>query len=109
METVTRGGGNVFRDLGLADADVLQAKADLVFKISAIIEERGLTQVEAARILGVTQPKISALLRGRLDGFSLERIVRFLAALGQKIEIRVRPKSRRDRAVAGRDGASLHF
>src|ERR1700688_2801869 len=100
METVTRGSGNVFRELGLANADVLQAKADLVFKISAIIEERKLTQVEAAKILGVTQPKISALLRGRLDGFSLERIVRFLAALDQKVEIKVRPKSRRDRAVA---------
>jgi len=97
---VIKGSGNVFRDLGLADADVLQAKADLVFKISAIIEERKLIQVEAARILGVTQPKISALLRGRLDGFSLERIVRFLAALDQKVEIKVRPKSRRDRAAA---------
>lgn len=91
---------NVFRDLGLADADVLQAKADLIFRISAIIEKRGLTQVEAAQILGVSQPKISALLRGHLDGFSLERIMRFLAALDQKVEIKVRPKSRRDRAVA---------
>lgn len=100
MKTVTRGSGNVFRDLGLADADVLQAKADLIFRISAIIDKRGLTQVEAAQILGVSQPKISALLRGHLDGFSLERIMRFLAALDQKVEIRVRPKSRRDRAVA---------
>jgi predicted XRE-type DNA-binding protein len=99
MRTVTRGSGNVFHDLGLADADVLQAKADLVFKISAIIEERKLTQVEAAQILDVTQPKISALLRGRLDGFSLERIMRFLAALDQKVEIKVRPKSRSARAV----------
>ena len=97
---LTRGSGNVFRDLGLADADVLQAKADLIFRISAIIEKRGLTQVEAAQMLGVSQPKISALLRGRLDGFSLERIMRFLAALDQKVEIKVRPKSRRDRAVA---------
>ncbi|MGA6972573.1 MAG: helix-turn-helix transcriptional regulator [Candidatus Binatus sp.] len=96
---VTRGSGNVFRDLGLADADVLQAKADLVFKISSIIEKRGLSQVEAAQILGVTQPKVSALLRGHLDGFSLERIMRFLAALDQRIEIKVRPKTRRARAV----------
>jgi len=100
IKLVTSGSGNVFRDLGLADADVLQAKADLVFKISAIIEKRGLSQVEAGRVLGVTQPKISALLRGRLDGFSLERIMRFLAALDQRVEINVRPKSRRDRAVA---------
>jgi predicted XRE-type DNA-binding protein len=100
MAMVTRGSGNVFRDLGLADADVLQAKADLVFKISAIIEKRELSQVEAAQILGVTQPKISALLRGRLDGFSLERIMRFLAALDQRVDNKVRPKSRRDRAVS---------
>ena len=97
---LTRGSGNVFRDLGLADADVLQAKADLIFRISAIIDKRGLTQIEAAQILAVSQPKISALLRGHLDGFSLERIMRFLAALDQKVEIKVRPKSRRDRAVA---------
>src|SRR5271155_5653179 len=89
IKLVTSGSGNVFRDLGLADADVLQAKADLVFKISAIIEKRGLSQVEAGRVLGVTQPKISALLRGRLDGFSLERIMRFLAALDQRVEINV--------------------
>jgi predicted XRE-type DNA-binding protein len=100
MNMVTKGSGNVFRDLGLADADVLQAKADLVFKISAIIEKRGLNQNDAARILDVSQPKISALLRGHLDGFSLERIMRFLAALDQKVEINVRPKSRRERAVA---------
>jgi predicted XRE-type DNA-binding protein len=100
MKMVTSGSGNVFRDLGLADADVLQAKADLVFKISAIVEKRNLSQVEAAQILGVSQPKISALLRGHLDGFSLERIMRFLAALDQKVEINVRPKSGRGRAVA---------
>ena len=99
-KAATRGSGNVFRDLGLADADVLQAKADLVFQISAIIEKRKLSQVEAAQILGVSQPKISALLRGHLDGFSLERIMRFLAALDQKVEINVRPKSGRGRAVA---------
>lgn len=100
MKMVTRGSGNVFLDLGIADADVLQAKADLVFKLSSIIEKRALSQVEAARILGVSQPKISALLRGRLDGFSLERIMRFLAALDHRVEIKVRPKSRRDKAVA---------
>lgn len=99
MEMVTRGSGNIFRDLGLADADVLQAKADLVFKISAIIEKRGLSQVEAAELLGVNQPKISALLRGHLDGFSIERIMRFLAALDQKVEINVRPKHRREKAA----------
>ena len=99
MRMVTKGSGNVFRDLGLADADVLQAKADLVFKLSAIIEKRGLSQVQAAELLGVNQPKISALLRGHLDGFSLDRIVKFLAALDQTVLIRVRPKSEHGRSV----------
>ncbi len=97
---MTKGSGNVFRDLGLADADVLQAKADLVFKLSAIIEKRGLSQVQTAELLGVNQPKISALLRGHLDGFSLDRIVKFLAALDQTVSIRVRPKSGHGRSVA---------
>jgi predicted XRE-type DNA-binding protein len=100
MSIVTKGSGNVFRDLGLADADVLQAKADLVYKISAIIQQRGLSQVEAASIIGVSQPKVSALLRGRLDGFSLDRIMRFLAALDQRVEIRVRRKLKRESSVA---------
>jgi predicted XRE-type DNA-binding protein len=92
--SVTRGSGNVFRDLGLADAELLQAKADLAFVISRIIESRKLTQAEAARILGVNQPKISALLRGRLEGFSIERIMRYLAALDQDVKIEVTPKAR---------------
>jgi predicted XRE-type DNA-binding protein len=94
MIHVTKGSGNVFRDLGLADADLLQAKADLVHQISTIIEERGLTQVQAAEVLGVTQPKISALLHGRLEGFSMDRLVRFLNALDQDVKISVRPKAK---------------
>lgn len=94
MIHVTKGSGNVFRDLGLPDADLLQAKADLVHQISLLIEERGLTQVQAADVLGVTQPKISALLHGRLDGFSMDRLVRFLNALDQDVKISVRPKAK---------------
>ncbi len=94
MIHVTKGSGNVFRDLGLADADLLQAKADLVHHISVIIEERGLTQVQAVEVLGVTQPKISALLHGRLEGFSMDRLVRFLNALDQDVKISVRPKAK---------------
>lgn len=91
---VTKGSGNVFRDLGLPDADLLQAKADLVHRISVLIEERRLTQTQAAEVIGVTQPKISALLRGQLDGFSMDRLVRFLNALGQDVRISVHPKAR---------------
>ena len=89
---VTPSSGNVFADLGLPDAAEELAKVDLAFEISRIIEERGLTQVQAAEIMGVDQPKVSALVRYRLDGFSTERLYRFLNALGRDIEIIVRPK-----------------
>jgi predicted XRE-type DNA-binding protein len=85
--------GNVFEDLGLPNASELQVKADLAFEIMETIAERGLTQAEAADILGVDQPKISALFRGRLGGFSMERLYRFLNALGKDVEIVVRPAS----------------
>ena len=88
---VTESSGNIFADLGLPDADHLLAKADLAIEISSIIEDRGLTQAEAAGIMGVDQPKVSALVRGRLDGFSMERLYRFLNALGRDVEIVVRP------------------
>lgn len=90
----TLSSGNVFADLGLPDADELLAKADLAIQISRIIEERGLTQAQAAKVLGIDQPKISALVRGRLEGFSMERLYRYLNALGRDVEIIVRPKPR---------------
>jgi predicted XRE-type DNA-binding protein len=83
------GSGNVFADIGLEDPEVALAKSDLVCRINSIIEVRGLTQVEAARLLGVDQPKVSALRRGRLDEFSIERLIRFLRSLEQRIEISV--------------------
>ncbi len=89
---VTQSSGNVFADLGLPNADEELAKADLAFEISRVIEERGLTQVEAAEIMGVDQPKVSALVRYRLNGFSMERLYRFLNALGRDVEIVVSPK-----------------
>ena len=85
--------GNVFEDLGLSAADELQAKADLAYEISRTIEDRGLTQAQAAELLGVDQPKVSALVRGRLTGFSMERLYRYLIALGKEIEIVVRPRA----------------
>jgi predicted XRE-type DNA-binding protein len=84
------GSGNVFADLGLPNAPELQAKADLAVEISRTIAERGLTQAEAAELLGIDQPKVSALVRGRLTGFSMERLYRFLNALGRDVEIVVR-------------------
>jgi predicted XRE-type DNA-binding protein len=84
--------GNVFADLGLANADELLIKAELVRQISSLIDVKNLTQTEAAKLLGIDQPKVSALLNGKLSGFSTERLFRFLNALGSDVEIRVIPK-----------------
>jgi predicted XRE-type DNA-binding protein len=91
---VTPSSGNVFADLGLPDADHLLAKADLAIEICRVIEEQSLTQAEAAEIMGIDQPKVSALVHGRLDGFSMERLYRFLNALGRDVEIVVSPTPR---------------
>ena len=95
----TKSSGNVFADLGLPRPEEALAKAELGQKISAIIRERRLTQAQAAQVLGVDQPKISALTRGRLSGFSIERLLRFLTLLGHNVEITVKSR-RRCRAQA---------
>jgi predicted XRE-type DNA-binding protein len=84
-----RGSGNVFADLGYARPEEALAKAELAHRITKIIERRRLTQAEAAEILKVDQPKVSALRRGRLSGFSLDRLVRFLVLLGSDVQILV--------------------
>ena len=89
-----RSSGNVFADLGLPDAKDRLAKAELARKIGGIIVARRLTQTEAAALLGIDQPKISNLVRGRLQAFSLERLMRFLNILGRDVEIVVKPKAR---------------
>ena len=94
---IERGSGNVFEDLGLPDSAALLAKSELVSRICDIIVKRGLTQAQAAEILGVNQPKVSALMRGNLDGFSSDRLFRFLNALGSDIEIAVKPRARSSR------------
>jgi predicted XRE-type DNA-binding protein len=95
------GSGNVFADLGVARPEEALAKAERAHKISEIIATRQLTQAKAAALLRVDQPNISALTRGRLAGFSLDRLVRFLVLLGSDIEIvvKARPKSRRQARV----------
>ena len=92
----TPSSGNVFADLNLPKADDLLAKAELAAKIIAEIERRRLTQNQAAQILGIDQPKISALKQGKLSAFSIERLMRLLLLLGRDIEIKVkeRPKTR---------------
>ncbi len=98
-ETITRGSGNVFADLGYADAEERQTKLRLAHAINTEIARRRLTQAGAADKLGVNQPKVSALSRDRLQGFSVERLMTFLTALGQDVEITIKPKPR-SRAAA---------
>ena len=84
--------GNVFADLGLPNPEERLVKAELASKISSVIDQKNLTQIEAAELLGIDQPKVSALTRGRLSGFSTARLLRFLNALGNDVEIVVKPK-----------------
>jgi predicted XRE-type DNA-binding protein len=90
----TTSSGNVFADLNLAGADDLLAKAELAAKVIAEIQRRRLTQHQAATILGIDQPKISALKQGKLSGFSIERLMRLLLRLGRDVEITVKRRSR---------------
>jgi predicted XRE-type DNA-binding protein len=88
--------GNVFADLELPNPDELLIKAELAHQISELISARQLTQTQAAEVLGIDQPKVSALMRGKLSSFSTERLFRFLNALGSNVEIRVISSSQPD-------------
>jgi len=91
---VTEGSGNVFVDMGLPEPEEELTKAQLASHIRQVIKRRRLTQVTAAGLMGIDQPKVSALLNGRLANFSSERLMRLLTALGQDVEITVRTKPR---------------
>src|SRR5262245_53806107 len=85
------GSGNVFADIGLPNAEEHLVKAQLVYKIDGLMKARRLKQVDAARLFGVKQPDVSKMLRGDFRQFSVERLLRFLVALGQDVEIVVKP------------------
>lgn len=89
---VSEGSGNVFADLGVAEPAEELAKAKLALHIRDAIKRRRLTQADAAALVGLDQPKISALMNGRLGGFSSDRLLRCLIALGCDVDIVVRPK-----------------
>jgi predicted XRE-type DNA-binding protein len=89
---IEKSSGNVFADLGLRNAEELGTKVRLCFAINKILEAQRMTQVEAARVLGVSQPKVSALLGYKLEGFSVERLMHFVTALEHDVEIEIRPK-----------------
>jgi predicted XRE-type DNA-binding protein len=88
----TKSSGNVFADIGLPDPEKYLAKAELASQINSIIDKRGLKQVEDAKVLGIDQPKVSALSCGRLDNFSIERLIDFLNKLDRDVEIVVKKK-----------------
>ncbi len=87
--TVHDSSGNVFADLGIENADEYMAKSQLAAEILRIVQRRRLTQAETAKLLGIRQPKVSELLRGRLDGFSTDRLLRFIIRLGYDVQIKL--------------------
>ena len=95
---VTRSSGNVFADLGLPDADQQLLKARFAMVIGALIEQHGLSQTAAATRIGISQPDVSKLLKGRLLGFSLDRLMEIARTLGTDIEIKLTP------TLTGREG-----
>ena len=101
-EPITRGTRNVFTDLGYPDAAERQAKLRLAYALNQVLEARKLSQADAAEVLGITQPKVSALRHYKLAGFSVERLMNLLTALDQDVEIVIRrkPRSRRSARIS---------
>jgi predicted XRE-type DNA-binding protein len=93
-ERIVPSSGNVFADIGLPDAEELDTKVRLGAALCRIVRQRGLTQSQVGTVLGINQPKVSALLNYKLEGFSIERLMRFLVALGHDVEISVKAKPR---------------
>ena len=96
---ITRGSGNVFADLRFPEAAERQARLRLAYALNQVLDDRKLSQADAAKTLGLTQPKVSALRHYKLAGFSLERLVNLLTAIDHDIEIVIRPKPRSRKAA----------
>ena len=97
---VEEGSGNVFADLGFANPEQERLKANLTLEIYKILKDRGLRQSEAAKLLGTSQPRVSELMRGRSGMFSASRLMEFLTALDQDVEITVRPKRKSEGEIS---------
>jgi predicted XRE-type DNA-binding protein len=93
-EKISRGTGNVFADLGFADASERQTKTRLAMAINEILADRKLKQTDAAKVLGIPQPRVSALANYRLNDFSVEKLFDLLTALDQDVEIMIRPRAK---------------
>jgi predicted XRE-type DNA-binding protein len=99
-DRIEEGSGNVFADLGFPNAEREQLKAHLVLQIYRLIKRSKLTQAAAGEVLGIKQPHVSSLMRGQSGAFSVERLMEFLTALGQDVEITVRPKRKSQGTVS---------
>lgn len=99
-EKITRGSGNIFKDLGFKDPEECRARAELALQISKIIEKRGLTQAQAAKLIGAAQPDISKLKNGQLSGFTIDRLLDFLRHLDRSIEIHIKGKRGKKKVVS---------
>jgi|SRR3989338_4112144 len=98
-EKIHRGSGNVFEDLAVTHPKRVLARAQVMFRISEIIKERGLTQKEAAKLLGIPQSKVSCLMNGKLSMFSLDYLFEMLNALDRNVEIIIRPKAKGEKVA----------
>ena len=99
---IEAGSGNVFADLGYADAKERTLKVELAMEVNRLLRERRLTQAVAAKVLGIRQPHVSDLVRYRLERFSVERLMAFIVGLGRDVEIRIRPRPARHARAAVR-------
>jgi len=96
-EVIVEGSGNIFADLGLPHGEEDILKVHIALAITNTLRKRGLTQAQAARIVGTDQAKISAILRGRVKGLSADRLIRYLLCLGRDVEVHIPPRSSLDR------------
>jgi predicted XRE-type DNA-binding protein len=94
MIEIEKGTTNVYADLGDADADAMLVKAQLAIKITALMKRRAMTQIQASKLFGMPQPKVSAMLNGQFRGISEDKMMRCLVALGQTVQIVVKPARR---------------
>ena len=98
-EKIHRGSGNVFADIGVSHSERVFARAQIMSRISEIINERGLTQKEASKLLNLPQSKISCLMNGKLSMFSLDHLFELLNALDQDVEIIIKPKTKNEKVA----------
>ena len=99
-EKTSSSSGNVFADLGVAHPERVLARAQVMSRVAAIIKERGLTQKQASKLLGVPQSKVSCLMNGKLSMFSLDYLFELLNALDRDVEIIIHPKTKEERVAA---------